>query len=310
MDITFNQACIELEIFDSKLLSTAYLKKQFHKLALKYHPDKNSNPYSLEKFQRINESYRLLMEVINEPEPDIDSNTYVSSNDLKDEHKRYIFLLTSFIKEIVKGSYKDLIGNIIKTIVTGYEKITLTLFENLQKEHALEVYRLLKKYKNIFYLSDSVIEDVRLVVLDKYQNDKIYILNPSIEDLIENNLYKLKDEGELYLVPLWHKEIYFDDKDDNNIIVICEPQLPEHIFIDENNNLVVKIVVAKEFLFDEDTNISFLIGKKIFNIPKYELYIRQRQYYTIKGKGLTKVIEDDLYNVDNRGDIIVDLQIV
>lgn len=305
MDITFNQACIELEIFDIDMLSASYLKKQYHRLALKYHPDKNSDPQSLQKFQRINESYRLLLEIINDG-----SNTYVSTNDLKDEHKRYIFLLTSFIKEIVKGSYNDIIGNIIKTIVTGYEKITLTLFENLQKEHALEVYRLLKKYKNVFYLSDSVIEDVRLVVLDKYQNDKIYILNPSIEDLIENNLYKLKDEGELYLVPLWHKEIYFDDKDDNNIIVICEPQLPEHIFIDENNNLVVKIVVAKEFLFDEDTNISFLIGKKIFNIPKYELYIRQRQYYTIKGKGLTKVIEDDLYNVDNRGDIIVDLQIM
>lgn len=305
MDITFNQACIELEIFDTKLLSKAYLKKQFHKLALKYHPDKNSEPSTLEKFQRINESYRLLMEIIGD-----DSNTYVSSNDLKDEHKRYIFLLTSFIKEIVKGSYKDLIGNIIKTIVTGYEKITLTLFENLQKEHALEVYRLLKKYKNIFYLSDSVIEDVRLVILDKYQNDKIYILNPSIDDLMENNLYKLKDNDELYLVPLWHKEIYFDDKDDNDIIVICEPQLPEHVFIDETNNLVVKIVVAKEFLFDEDTNISFLIGKKVFNIPKCDLYIRKQQYYTMKGKGLTKVIEDDLYNVDNRGDIIVDINIV
>jgi DnaJ domain len=305
MDITFEQACIELEIFDTKMLSKTYLKKQFHKLALKYHPDKNSDSSSLEKFQRINESYRLLIEVIGD-EP---LNTYVSSNDLKEEHKRYIFLLTSFIKEIVKGSYTDLIGNIIKTIVTGYEKITLTLFENLQKEHALEVYRLLKKYKNIFYLSDSVIEDVRLVILDKYKNDKIYILNPSIDDLLENNIYKLKDEEELYLVPLWHKEIYFDDKEDNDIIVICEPQLPEHIFIDETNNIVIKIVVAKEFLFDDEPNISFLIGKKVYEIPKCELYIRKQQAYTIKEKGLTKVIEDDLYNVDIRGDIIVDIQI-
>jgi hypothetical protein len=32
---------------------------------------------------------------------------------------------------------------------------------------------------------------VREIVLDKCKNDQVYILNPSIDDLLEQNVYKL-----------------------------------------------------------------------------------------------------------------------
>ena len=42
-------------------LSLEYLKKQYRKLALKNHPDKNGNTYeSNEKFKEINEAYHYL----------------------------------------------------------------------------------------------------------------------------------------------------------------------------------------------------------------------------------------------------------
>ena len=42
-------------------LSLEYLKKQYRKLALKNHPDKNGNTHeSNEKFQKINEAYHYL----------------------------------------------------------------------------------------------------------------------------------------------------------------------------------------------------------------------------------------------------------
>ena len=42
-------------------ISLEYLKKQYKKLALKHHPDKNGNtPESNEKFQQINEAYNYL----------------------------------------------------------------------------------------------------------------------------------------------------------------------------------------------------------------------------------------------------------
>lgn len=40
--------------------SSSDIKKAFRKLAKKYHPDVNSDPQSLELFQKINEAYEVL----------------------------------------------------------------------------------------------------------------------------------------------------------------------------------------------------------------------------------------------------------
>lgn len=40
--------------------SSGEIKKAFHKLAMKYHPDKNSSPEAAEKFKEYNEAYEIL----------------------------------------------------------------------------------------------------------------------------------------------------------------------------------------------------------------------------------------------------------
>lgn len=51
--------------------------------------------------------------------------------------------------------YNDLI-NIVKEIVLNYDELTLTylrkLFENLDKQKAIDIYNMLFKYKDILYI--------------------------------------------------------------------------------------------------------------------------------------------------------------
>ena len=52
---------INLEFIDYKDISLDYLKKQYRKLILKHHPDKNGNTQeSNDKFKQIHEAYQFL----------------------------------------------------------------------------------------------------------------------------------------------------------------------------------------------------------------------------------------------------------
>jgi hypothetical protein len=147
------------------------------------------------------------------------------------------------------------------------------------------------------------------LIKEKYKNDSVYVLNPSIDDLLESNIYKLYVEKLLFLVPLWHNEMYFDDTLGNDIIVLCKPELPEKMTLDENNNLYYNLLVPfeKEMMISESF-LTIQIGKRCIKIPVNKLYIKQEQTYILKGQGIPKIIEDDVYNVSSKGDIIITIR--
>ncbi len=300
-------------------ITTEYLKKQYHKQALKWHPDKNknSNYTDLEttnKFQKINESYEyLLKEICTQQEDKTDfSNTsdFVSSSSFK-ETNNYSNILSSFILSIIKGNYKEGISHIIQTIILNYDSISVTLFTGLDKENAVEIYSLLCKYKDVFNVPSKTLELVSSIIKEKYKNDKVYILKPNISDLLDNKIYKLYVDDELYLVPLWHNELYFDCNDGTEIIVLCQPELEENIVIDENNNIYCTINVIMDNEFRNKINnltnpyVSFEIGNKLFKISYDKLYIKKEQTYKFRKSGISQIQENDIYNVSLKGDIIV-----
>ena len=134
----------------------------------------------------------------------------------------------------------------------------------------------------------------------------VYKLNPSINDLLNNNLYKLYIDEQLFLVPLWYNEVHFDGSG-CEILVICEPELRDGITIDDDNNIHVEIKIdfvnlAK--LIGENTHIPISIGNKEVYIPVSELYMKKEQYYRIKHQGLSK-IKNDIHNVSEKADIII-----
>ena len=165
---------------------------------------------------------------------------------------------------------------------------------------------MLCKYKTILHIDATLIDNVKNIILTKYSNDQIYILNPCLDDLFENNVYKFELTNKTYLVPLWHNELYFDGENNSEVIVKCIPELPENVSIDENNNLLVHLFVKLEKGLLTN-NIAFQLGCKTFYIQTSHLYLKTHQSIVLKKQGISKIMEHDMYNIDNKSDIFVSL---
>ena len=317
MDLNKAASILEIDLNAIKVssLTPDYIKKQFHKLALINHPDKNGNNIeSTNKFQQINEAYEYLSKELNDLEQG--STAFVSSES-NESNSKYIYLLSLFIGSIIDGQYKEAIKNVIKEIVTLGKNISLErIFLELDKDSALEVFNFICKYKHILHVSSDTLEFVSSLIKRRYENDRVFILNPSITDLMENNIFKLHIDDQLYLVPLWHDELYFDSPSGSDIIVLCNPELPANMALDEDNNLHVQIDIEGTYLLDliknnsqRDCFVSLLIGNRDFSIPLNKLHMEKEQVYRFVKQGISQVIEDDIYNVSCKMDIIVKIRI-
>jgi hypothetical protein len=189
-----------------------YVKRKYHKMALKCHPDKNGNTIeATQRFQRITEAYNYLITEL-ELKPEFNQDQDENKDDTKDNNhdsQLYTSLLSMFLVGILKvdtNTMPDLLVRIVKDIVlNGTKMISTKIIDDLDKEKSLELYNFLNKYKHILYISQETLEFVSSLIKEKYKNDRVYILNPSIDDLLDNNIYKLYVDEQLYLAPLWHK---------------------------------------------------------------------------------------------------------
>jgi len=288
-------------------ITKEYLKKQYRKLALKNHPDKNGNSIeSNEKFKQINEAYDYLKR-------EISSDEFNEENVSDYNSSLYVDVLKEFMKTMFEGTYNEMLSKIVNDILIAGKSLSVKLFDGLDKDTAMHIYSFLSINRNTLHLTGEILEIIRDIVIKKYDNVQIYKLNPSIHDLINNNVYKLYVNEELFLVPLWHNESYFDSILGGEIIVFCEPDLPPGITLDDDNNICVETIINLENdlfqLFKENKPISITIDTKIIEISLSLLYIKREQIYRIKNEGLTKP-KKDIYDVSEKTDIIVTINII
>lgn len=291
-------------------LSLDFLKKQYRKMALKHHPDKNGNTKaSTEKFKKINEAYNYLKRELKHLKPE-DFVTDIEEE--MNEQSVYLEVLKNFIKSVLENKYTDTIFSIVNDILCKGKHISLKIFEDLDKDTVLQIYNFLSKNRSIIHFSNELLSQIREIVLCKYDNVEIYRLNPSIDDLMENNFYKLYIDNKLYLVPLWYNELYYDGSG-CEIIVLCEPELPIGIKLDDDNNIYIETEISAYndliSMLINNKDISIEIGKKKLSIPISNLYIKTEQYYRFKKQGITKN-KKDLYNINDKSDIIVKINII
>jgi hypothetical protein len=283
-------------------ITPEFLKKQYRKMALQHHPDKCGNtPESNLKFQQIHEAYEVLQREIIK-----DININLEPHDASEYV--YIDILQLFMKSVLQGKYNDIVLHIVNHIVIGCKQVSVHIFDNVDKENCMRIYQFLSLNRLMFHLSNELLDNIREIVVKKYDNVQVYKLNPSIDDILDNNIYKLYVNDTLLLVPLWHNEVYFDCSG-CEIIVVCQPQLEEHVTIDDDNNIHVVTNVSltdMSNMLNGNPNMTVKIGKKNFEIPINELFIKRQQYYKLQNQGISH-INPEIDDISDKTDIIINV---
>ena len=177
----------------------------------------------------------------------------------------------------------------------------------MQKDKSIEIFEFLSNHRDIFGISDETIDKMKDILKEKMRDDNIVILNPSLEDILSDNVYKLELLGKTFYVPLWHHEVIFDHSG-NDVIVKCIPDLEEHITIDSNNNIhcyfkgSINEVLQKE-------KIDLKLGNKIFSIKGSNLFIKKHQTFAFRNEGILLINTEHLFSTEERGNIYVDIKL-
>ena len=266
------------------------LKKAYYKKALVFHPDKNTNEDTTEKFKKINEAYTFLGKKNNL------ENMPFSFQEILEKCLHFIYSDNKWDKVFKETT--------LHSLVFDCKKISLTIFETLNDARSVELYDFFSSHQDIFSFSEEWYREVERIIKKKGR-ENIIVLNPNIEDMMNDIIYKLKIECKLYYIPLWHHELCYDISG-KQIVVKCIPELESNMTIDEDNNLYVDIRYSIEKILI-DKKITFKIGNKIFNIPSSELRIASVQVYTFYNRGMLCINDGDIYNTKKRGHIYVNI---
>jgi hypothetical protein len=289
---------LEIHVEYSRELSDDIIKKQYRIKALQYHPDKNSDPGAVDQFREIKDAYDYLLK----------KGTIRIVDGFDSDDCSYKSILQMFLNGLWKGETNShLFSVIIENIASCCESKILAVLEKLDNDTLIKIHDVFSKYKKVFHYSEGFLKYVEQVLSNKIKSGNCIILNPFIDDLFDCNLYKIKENGYTYIVPLCHHELVYDNSG-CDLYVRCNPILVDHISIDEENNIHYFAKYSIGDIFKQET-IEIAIGLRKFSIFVSKLYIKPVQTVVLRGRGIPRICCDDVYNVSKRGDIHIHVEL-
>lgn len=320
--MNYQRAC-ETLLINPKDISLEVIRKQYKLMALKYHPDKNSADDAADVYREIKEAHDYLIAGISgfhESECDFESGFQESGCDYEDEDSNlqfastiyqkikesssYIGVAASFIETLYnnKTFQKHIFHPILMRILLGCEEKGLQLFETMDKPRAQKVFAIISLYRDAFHISDAFLEKAQQILDLKTDNLEVVkervILNPNLDDLYNQSVFKLRTS---VLVPLWFSELIYEKE---NIIVECIPELPEHITLDEHNNIHVRLSYLISDVWKKDI-LEVSVGTRIFTILTRDLKLMNYQIFAHMRAGIPVPNEKNIFKTDHLSNVII-----
>jgi len=267
------------------------IKKHYRIRILKYHPDKNTDPDAASMFRETRSAYEYLSTTWSDPDED------------SHKHTSYEEILKSFISSLFKeeGGESSILSKIGEMLMKRLIRVCNTnITEYLKKIDAKilkKVYDLLHKYQDVFHISDTFLESIKDILREPIA--ECILLNPSLEDLFAENVYKLKHESSTFLVPLWHQDLVYDHQG-QDLHVKCFPVLPDNMELDEWNNLYVYLEFHLLEIFGK-TSVDVHIGGRIYKFnPKHLRLTEDAQEIECEHDGIAYINQKNMFDVSQK----------
>jgi len=256
------------------LVDVNTVTKAYRVESLKHHPDKNENsPESTARFQKINEAYTyLLSKTKTNPSP-----SPFTSSQSNSYHELFIFFIRSMFKDNTGIQASDIETALVHIISSNYDK----LLKTLDKATAVSVYEFMHEYADVLHLPTETLGRMFQIVSEKMRSDNVVLLNPTLSDVFHKKIYDLEYESKHFTVPLWHNEIYYRLDDASDLVVRCNIcDVPEYMYIDENNHITISVRTSIQKLLDTGSVtvcIPFANDESIsINVPSSDLMVNKK----------------------------------
>jgi hypothetical protein len=298
------------------------IRRQYKMLALKYHPDKNKADDAADKYREIKEAHDVLCISKADHADGPTGSGWFSKYGLDKTalgSSTYARAASDFFEMIYNDEQfqRRIFHPLLMRVVSSCEEKALAMFRKMEKTKALKLYDILILYQDTLHLSADTLAKIHQIIeahsseatlgeahSSEATVEDIIVLNPHIDDLLDQSVYKLKrGDSETLFVPLWHRELEYD-----GVFVDCVPTLPDNIWLDELNNIHVKCGFKVGDLWDKDV-VDIQVGTRIYNLDVGLLRLVSKQTVRVGGQGIPVPNEADIFNVSQLSSVYAHVEI-